>query len=105
MSNDAPEKKPVRVTILNQTLTVLTSSDPRDVEQLARRVDELMSGIAARSPNADTVRVAILACMHLADKLSSLEAGFAGMKQRVDEKVRHFAELLDQVIDDPQQPG
>src|ERR1700691_3034493 len=67
------EKRPVRVTILSQSYALLTAGDPREVEDLARGVDELMLSIAAKSPNADSTRIAVLACLHLADRLHSLE--------------------------------
>ena len=40
---------------------------------LASSVDELMLTIASRAPNADSTHIAVLACLHLADKLRTLE--------------------------------
>jgi cell division protein ZapA len=93
-----PEKRPVRVTILSQSYTLLTAGDPREVEQLARGVDELMLSIAGKSPNADSTRIAVLACLHLADRLHSLEQDLSRLKERVDRKSVEFAGLLDQVL-------
>ena len=78
-ASDKSEKQPVRVTILSQTFTLLVKGDPREVELLAQSVDELMSSIAAKAPNADTTRVAVLACLHLADRLHSLEQDLAAL--------------------------
>ncbi len=73
MANDAPpEKKTVRVTIFNQSYSLVTTGDESDVEDLAHRVDELMNNIA-RGTNADASRIAVLACMHLADELRTAE--------------------------------
>lgn len=73
MANDAPtEKKTVRVTIFNQSYSLVTTGDEGDVEELAHRVDELMNNIA-RGSNADASRIAVLACMHLADELRTAE--------------------------------
>lgn len=96
---DPAPKRPVRVTILSQSYTLLTSADPRDVEQLARSVDELMLSIAARQPNADSTRIAVLACLHLADMLRSLEQDLARLKERVERKSEEFAGLLEQVLE------
>jgi cell division protein ZapA len=93
------EKHPVRVTILSQSYTLLTAGDPREVEELARYVDELMLSIAAKSPNADSTRIAVLACMHLADRLHSLEQDLNRLKDRVDRKSEEFAGLLEQAIE------
>jgi cell division protein ZapA len=94
-----PEKRPVRVTILSQSYTVLTAGDPREVEELARSLDELMLSIAARSPNADSTRIAVLACMHLADKLHNLEKDLSRLKERVDRKSVEFSELIEHALE------
>jgi len=92
------EKKQVRVTIFNQAYTIVTAGDPAETEELARRVDELMYSIAKRSGNVDSARAAVLACLHLADQLRTLERELAGLRERVDSKTREFSVLLDQVV-------
>jgi cell division protein ZapA len=94
-----PEKQPVRVTILSQSFTLLAKGDPREVELLAQSVDELMSSIAAKAPNADTTRVAVLACLHLADRLHDLEKDLAALRERVGRKSEEFAALLEQAFE------
>jgi cell division protein ZapA len=94
-----PEKRPVRVTILSQSYTLLTLGDPREVEELARQLDELMLSIAAKSPNADSTRIAVLAAMHLADRLHSLEKDLNRLKERVDRKTVEFTGLLAQALE------
>jgi cell division protein ZapA len=93
------EKRPVRVTILSQSYTLLTAGDPREVEELAAKLDELMLSIAAKSPNADSTRIAVLACMHLADRLHNLEQALNQLKERVDRKSEEFAGLLEQALE------
>lgn len=93
-----PEKKAVHVTILSRSYTLLTQGDPREVEELAHSVDQLMLSIAARQPTADSARIAVLACLHLADRLRSLEKDLAGLKERVDRKTGEFNELLEQAL-------
>ena len=96
---DATEKNTVRVTILGQPYTLRAQGEAREVELLAQSVDELMHNIAAKSPNADSGRVAVLACLHLADRLSSLERDLGALKQRVDRKSEEFSLLLDQALE------
>lgn len=93
-----PNTEPVRVTIFNQTYSLLASEEPGRVEQLAHRIDDLMSAIAARSGNVDATRAAVLACLHLADQLDTLERELASLKNRVEHKARQFSVLLDEVI-------
>ena len=74
-------KRTVRVTIFNQTYTVTTTEDPRDIEELALEVDELMSSIARRAANLDTTRTAVLACLHLADRLRTVERQLEALRR------------------------
>lgn len=104
---DAPDttKQIVRVTIFNQTYTVSTSGNPSQTEDLARQVDELMSSIARRAGNLDSTRTAVLACLHLADRLRSSEQQLGNLRQSVQHKSRDFALLLDQAFAAPDKTG
>lgn len=95
-----PEKKPVRVTILSQPYTLLATGDAREVVELAREVDELMLSIAGRQPNADSTRIAVLACLHLADRLRKMQQDLNALKERVDRKTEEFAGLLGKVLEE-----
>ena len=98
MESSTPDRQPVRVTILSRPYTLLATGDPREVEEVAASVDELMLSIAAKAPNADSTRIAVLACLHLADKLRVLERDLDRLKQRVDSKSVEFAGMLEQII-------
>ena len=93
-----PNTEPVRVTIFNQTYSLVASEKPGRIEELAHRIDELMSSIAARAGNVDSNRIAVLACLHLADQLESLERELAALKNKVEDKAREFSVLLDGAI-------
>ncbi len=95
----AAERNSVRVTIFNQTYTLGATGEPGEVEALARVVDELMTDIAQRAGNVDSVRVAVLACLHLADRHLTLERELSELKARVDLKTRQFSMLLDKAIE------
>ena len=100
MENSAPDRQQVRVTILSRPYTQLTSGDSREVEEVAASVNELMLSIAAKAPNADSTRIAVLACLHLADRMRALERDLSQLKQRVDRKSEEFAGMLEQLIED-----
>jgi cell division protein ZapA len=93
------EKHPVRVTILNQPYTLLAGEDPREVEALAHSVDELLHSIAAKATTADSTRVAVLACLHLADRLRTLEHDLNQLKERIGRKTEEFAGLLERALE------
>jgi cell division protein ZapA len=99
VESSTPEKQPVRVTILSRPYTLLASGDPREVEEVAASVNELMLSIAAKAPNADSTRIAVLACLHLADQLRILERDLSRLRTRVDRKSEEFVGLLEQLIE------
>jgi cell division protein ZapA len=100
-----PEKQSVRVTILSRPYTLLASGDPREVEEVASSVNDLMLSIAAKAPNADSTRIAVLACLHLADQLRLLERDLNRLKARVDRKSEEFAGMLERLIETAGETG
>jgi cell division protein ZapA len=96
MDGSAPEKKPVRLTIFNQTFTLLVDGDPDELLRAANEVDELMSTIS-RSGNMDAVRVAILACLHLQDRVDSLREEVEKLRG-METRTRELARLLDEAM-------
>ena len=96
-----PSTEPVRVTIFNQTYSLVSADDSSQVQDLAQLVDELMTSIAARAGNIDSTRTAVLACLHLADQLRTLERELENLRSSVDTKAEHFTLLLDEAIGAP----
>ena len=101
MDQEGQRKQQVKVNILNQSFTLVTKGDPQETIDLAQKVDELMSGIAARSQNLDTTRVAVLACLHLADQLQQTEERLTSLQHQVELKARQFAGFLDSALQSP----
>ncbi len=94
MEQDSTNRQQVKVTILNQSFTLLTTGNPAEMIELANYVDELMSSIARKSPNLDSSRVAVFACLHLADQIRT-----RGNEPRVPEaKVLELARMLEDAI-------
>ncbi len=87
---DTPtELKKVRVSVFSQVYNLSTTGEPTELEESARRVDELMCSIA-RGGNLDAGRIAVLAAMHLADQLRIAEQRslrFQTLLRQLDEAV------------------
>lgn len=98
MEPESSSKKQVRVSIFNQTYNLRTSGEPGETEELARTVDELMHSIAAHAGPLEPGRIAVLACLHLADRLRALERDLEDLRRRVEQKSRDFSILLDQAM-------
>lgn len=94
MDDSAADKKVVRVTIFQQPYALRTSGDPAETEALAQAVDMLMNQIAMRTSGADPARVAVLACLHLADQVRQLERGQARLMERLEALDRRLADTL-----------
>jgi cell division protein ZapA len=93
----------VRVTIFNQSYSLLASEEAGRVEELAQKIDDLMHSIATKGGNIDSTRIAVLACFHLADQLQIVEDDLAKLRDSVNTKAREFSLLLDEAI--AEKPG
>ena len=100
MEPGAPEKQLVRVVIFQQPYTLRASGDPGETEALAESVDSLMNQISNRSANAEPTRIAVLAALHLADRLAKLQKELAELQARAKEAATKIDELLTATTDE-----
>ena len=61
---------------------------------IAQRIDDLMATIASRTGSGDSTRIAVLACLHMADQLLAAEKKLQKFENRSEE----IAELLQQTL-------
>jgi cell division protein ZapA len=94
-----PEAQVVRVTIFNQNYSLLASDDTGRVEELAQWVDEIMHGIADEAGSSDPARTAVLACLHLADQVKTLQREMDGFKSVFENRARQFTIRIDQALE------
>ena len=95
---DSSERQAVRVTIFSRQYTVRSSGDRHELEMLAAQVDELMHAIAERFPSADATHVAVLACLHLADRARELDRSLEQAKAGLGDNAQRVAGLVEQLI-------
>lgn len=105
-SDYAPEA--VTVEIYDQTYT-LRGTDPQHIAALATRVDETMRAVAMQSSTVDSLRVAVLTALNLADELAVLRARCEALQQQVQQqqppavirsRAGSLAGMLDAVLSD-----
>ena len=82
------------VTIFNQTFRVRSGDDPEYVQELARYVDEKMSELAEQTLTVDTLKLAILAALNIADDYISTREELEQFERRVSESSSRLTELL-----------
>lgn len=90
------EPRVVHVEIHGQTYPIRTSLDVRYVSELAAFVQKRMELAASSSPSSDTLGLAILVALNIADEYfrarSEGESGDAGLYSR--------AEALERIVDE-----
>lgn len=88
----------VRVEIYDQEYFMRGDLDPEYIQWLARYLDAKMRSIAERTHTVDSLRVAILAALNIADEYHQMKAKHEAATKEVDEKVGECNEVLDQFL-------
>ncbi len=88
----------IRIEIYDQEYHVKGSLNPTYLEDLARYVDGKMRSIATRSHNADSLRVAVLAALNIADEYHQMKAKYEATTRQVEQKVGECSEALDRLL-------
>jgi len=100
--DDAPNPDAVSVEIYDQIYN-LRGTDAEYIRQLAALVDAKMRAVAAHGGTADSLRVAVLAALNIADELLSLRARYdalAGGMDRSEDSMRTRAGTLSEMLDE-----
>lgn len=99
MTMEPMPQKSVNVKIYNQTYNIRTSDGNVDLTlQLAALVDQRMREIASGALTSDSLKVAILAALHLADELHKATARCDELNKVVMERSTACVEMLDQLL-------
>lgn len=88
----------IRVEIYDQEYHMKGDLDPDYIRKLAKFLDSRMRSIAARTHTVDSLRVAVLLALNLADEYHQLKAKYEATTKEVDQKVGECSELLDQLL-------
>lgn len=85
-----------KVKILNQLYNIRSEDDPDYIRQLAEYVDQKLRQVSQSTPSVDTLKVAILTALNIADELfQAREKGGEGEWYR--QKIAECNLLLDQL--------
>jgi cell division protein ZapA len=95
----------VTVKIYDQTYH-LSGQDPEHIRRLAASVDAKMRAVAAHGSTVDSLRVAVLAALNLADELAQAQGKTAaGEIRSARARAASLRGLLDQVLEDDRKTG
>ncbi len=81
----------------------LRGVDPRHIEDLARLVDGKMRAVSAHGATVDSLRVAVLAALNIADELTELRARHTDLLHSLDTTetaARRRASSLSNMLDE-----
>ena len=87
-----------KVVIYNQTYSLRSDHDPEYIHELAAHVDKRMNEIARATMTVDSLRVAILAALQIADELFQTRREMKDTEEEIAERSAKYAELLDQFL-------
>ena len=94
--NEPPQS--IRVEIYNQTYSIRSDGDSEYIMRLADFVDERMREIAHGTLTVDSLKVAILAALHIADELHRLKSVHESVDQQLASRSAECAEMLDRLL-------
>ncbi|HKQ06526.1 MAG TPA: cell division protein ZapA [Blastocatellia bacterium] len=103
---DNNPSQPYKVVIYNQTYNLRSDHDHGYIQDLAEYVDRRMNEIARATMTVDSLRVAILAALQIADDFFQARKELSATEEEIAERSAKYAELLDQFLrSDMVEPG
>jgi cell division protein ZapA len=94
----------VRVEIFDQPYN-LRGSDPDYILKLAEYVDGKMRAVAEQTHTVDTVRLAVLAALNIADEYHLLQRSRDSGTVDFLKRAHHLSTALDEVLEDQRRAG
>jgi cell division protein ZapA len=95
-----------KVVIYNQTYSLRSEHDPEYIHELAEYVDKRMNEIARATMTVDSLRVAILAALQIADELYQSRKDMRETEDEIADRSAKYIDLLDQFLrSDVAEPG
>lgn len=88
----------IRVEIYNQTYSIRSDGDNEYIQRLADYVDSKMRDIASGTLTVDSLKVAILAALHIADEYHQLMNHQQQVDAQLASRSAECTEMLDRVL-------
>jgi cell division protein ZapA len=87
-----------KVKIFDQVYNVRADKESAYISSLAEFVDSRMREISRGTPTVDTLRVAVLAALNIADDYFKLKQKHAEVDKNIGQKALHCVSVLDQLL-------
>jgi len=94
----------VRVEIFDQPYN-LRGTDPDYIFKLAEFVDTKMRAVAEQTSTVDSLRLAVLAALNIADEYHILKRKYDGISKEMNQRTSSLESALDEVLQDSRRAG
>lgn len=94
----------IRVDIYDQSYH-LRGTDPEYIADLAEYVDTKMRLISQQAATVESLKVAVLAALNIADELHVLKRKYDSLTQDYTARAEHLSGALDEVLDEARRAG
>jgi len=97
-NRDDGSEQTIRVEIYNQTYSIRSDGDNEYIVDLAEYVDRKMREISSGTMTVDSLKVAILAALHIADEFYQLKNTQAQTDAQLAVRSSECSEMLDRIL-------
>ena len=104
MATDTVSTPAVKVEIYDQSYN-LRGTDAEYIRKLAEFVDGKMRSVAEKTSTVDSLRLAVLAALNIADEYHLLKKKYDSLSGDYRQKAGTLAEALDEVLDEGRKIG
>ena len=94
----AKDTEGIKVVIFDQEYYIRGDLDEAYIQKLGDFLDGKMRAIAGRTKTVDSLRIAVLAALNIADEFHQIKARYEEKTKRVDERVEECSRLLDRYL-------
>src|SRR3982750_4047059 len=99
------EERSLRVEIYNQTYSIRSDGDNEYILDLAEYVDSKMREISSGTLTVDSLKVAILAALHIADEFYQLKNVQAQNDAQLATRSSECSAMLDKILKNRDEPA
>jgi len=93
-----PKKSVVTVDIAGQRYPIRSGLEPAYVAELAAYVDKKMRAAAETAPSTDTLGLAVLVAMNLADEYFRARQNESSSQGQINERALRLEQLVDEAL-------
>ena len=104
MSSSNGNVNSVRVEIFDQPYN-LRGTDPDYIFRLAEFVDAKMRAVSEQTSTVDSLRLAVLAALNIADEYHLLKRKYDAISKDMNQRTSSLEDALDEVLKEPRAAG